>query len=96
MDTMFTKQKSICSMTAAQIFTNGQGYNQFYPMKGKAKVWQALMAFIHDAGIPEVLISDAMVEELHGEFHHICSKYHIKQEHTIPYHPWQNLAEASI
>ena len=32
-DTMFSKVKSIRGHRTAQIFTNGQGYDQFYPMK---------------------------------------------------------------
>jgi hypothetical protein len=54
------------------------------------------MSFIHDVGIPNDLISDGALEETQGRAGAICREYHINQKATVPYSPWQNLAEASI
>ena len=67
-DTMFSKVKSIRGHRTAQIFMNGQGYDQFYPMKSKCDANAALMSFIQDTGIPEIAVSDGADEMIHGEF----------------------------
>ena len=56
----------------AQIFTNGQGYDQFNPMKKKGDASAALMSFIQDSGIPQIVVSDGAEETIHGEFERIC------------------------
>ena len=71
----------------AQIFTNGQGYDQFYPMKKKGDASAALMSFIQDTGIPQIVVSDGAEETIHGEFEWICWWYRIKQEQTVPFSP---------
>ena len=93
---MFSKVKSIRGHRTAQIFMNGQRYDQFYPMKTQGDASAALMSFIQDTGIPQIIVSDGAEESIHGEFEQICRKYHIKQEQTVPYSPWSNLAEALV
>ena len=67
-DTMFSKDASTRGHKTAQVFTNGLGYDFFYPMKTKANAPDALMAFIHDAGIPQTNVSDNAPEEYHGNW----------------------------
>ena len=95
-DTMFSTLKSIRGNRVAQVFTNGLGFDHFYPLKTKALVPDALVSFINDVGIPETIVTDNAPEEIHGEFKRICRQHHIKQQQTVPYSPWANLAEASI
>jgi hypothetical protein len=95
-DTMFSKVKSTRGHKAAQIFTNGHGYDRFYPLASKSLAGEALMSFIHDAGIPQILISDNSGEQTFKDFGDTCKKYRIKRKFTIPHSPWANLAEASI
>ena len=58
-DTLFsTKVPSIRKCTAAQVFTNGRGYDRFYPIRSKAFAPESLMSFIQDVGIPKTIISD--------------------------------------
>jgi hypothetical protein len=59
MDMMFAKVKSARGYTTAQVFANGHGYDRFYPMKSKSLAGQALMSFIHDAGIPQTLLDNS-------------------------------------
>ena len=95
-DTMFAKVKSARGNTAAQVFTNGRGFDHFYPLKSKGLVGTALMSLVQDAGIPQTLVTDNAPEEIGGDFEAICHRFHIKQKQTVPYSPWSNLAEASI
>ena len=74
-DTMFSQMKLTRGNKAAQVFTNGLGYDCFYPQKTKSKADSALMLFIHDVGIPPVLVSDNAPEEIHGRFHKTCQRY---------------------
>jgi hypothetical protein len=57
-DTIFSKVKSTRGHKTAQVFTNDHGYDRFYPLPSKHFTGKALMSFIHDAGIPQLLISD--------------------------------------
>jgi len=95
-DTWFSTVKSTRQNKAAQIFTNGKGYDRVYPLKSKEDAPHGLMSFIHDAGIPQVMVSDGAKEEIKGDWGAICRKYRIKQEQTLPYSKWRNLAEASV
>jgi hypothetical protein len=61
------------------------------PAKGKA-----LMSFIYNAGIPQLLISDNSGEQTFADFGDTCTKYHINGKYTVPHSPWATLAEASI
>ena len=65
-------------------------------MKRKGDANAALMSFIQDTGILEIVVSDDAEETIHGEFEQICRKYWIKQEQTVHYSPWSNMAEASV
>ena len=93
---MFSKVKSTRGHKAAQIFTNGHGYDRFYPLASKSLAGEALMSFIHDAGIPQILISDNSGEQTFKDFGDTCKKYRINRKFTVPHSPWANLAEASI
>ena len=95
-DTMFSTLKSIRGNKAAQVFTNGRGFDHFYPLKSKSLAPEALSSFISDVGIPETIITDNAPEEIHGDFKKICKRHHIKQKQTVPHCPWSNFAEASI
>jgi hypothetical protein len=54
------------------------------------------MKFIHEAGIPQKLVSDGPIEQMESDFAKTSRIHHIKREFTVPHSPWQNLAEASI
>ena len=96
-DTMFSKTQSVRGYLAAQVFTNGRGSDHFYPMKSKGMAGPfALMPFIQEVGIPQTIVTDNAPEEVHGEFGKICRQFRIKQEQTVPYSPWSNLAESAI
>jgi hypothetical protein len=56
-DTMFSKVKSTRGHKTAQVFTSGHGYDRYYPLPSKRFAGKALMSFIHDAGILQLLIS---------------------------------------
>jgi hypothetical protein len=69
-DTMFCFQVSIRNgYKCAQIYTDGHGFDFFYPMVGESgkKVAQTLTQFIHDNGIPKELITDCAQELIAGE-----------------------------
>jgi hypothetical protein len=94
-DQVFSNIPLLHNNTGGSVFTNGLGYNRFYPWKRKGENPQALMEFIHDSGVPHKLVSDNAPEETHGATCDLCRKYHIKQRVTVPHSPWQYL-EASI
>jgi hypothetical protein len=54
------------------------------------------MEFIHDSGVPPMLVSGNTPEETRGATCDLYRKYRIKQRVTVPHSPWQNLAKASI
>ena len=78
------------------IYTNGMGYDRVYTWKSKGDHAETVMDFIHEVGVPQILVSDGALEETKGRARETCRKYRIKQEVTVPYSPWQNAAEASI
>jgi hypothetical protein len=95
-DQLFSKIKDVHNHNGGSVFTNGLGYDQFYPWISKGEHPNALKEFINEIGIPKTLISDNTPEEVRGESRKICQKYHIRQRVTVPHSPWQNLAKASI
>jgi hypothetical protein len=96
-NTMFSMMKSIRGNKCAQVFTNGLGYDLFYPLKKESEVGDALNKVIWSIGsIPTGLISDGAKAETAGHFAKVTSKYRVKQRTTEPYSRWQNRAEASI
>ena len=95
-DSMFSKVTALHGFTGGSIYSNGSGYDRFYPWKRKGEHPDTLVTLMNDVGIPQVLVSDNAKEELQGRARDICRKYHIHQKPTVPYSPWQNAAEASI
>jgi len=95
-DLAFSNVKSIHGDTGMSIFTNGYGYDTTYPWASKRQHPEALMDFIHKVGIPQTIVSDGGKEIHLGKTKEVCNEYRIRQKVTVPYSPWQNLAEASI
>jgi hypothetical protein len=95
-DQFFSKIKSVHGYTGGSIYTNGMGYDRFYPWVTKKEHPDTIMSFIQDVGVPQTLISDNAPEEAKGKSKDLCRTYRIQQKVTVPYSPWQNLAEASI
>ena len=98
MDTMFAKIKSIRQNAAAQIFTDGQGFDWFSPMKSKGGVHiaSALDRLVRNIGIPETIVSDGAKEQVLGETAAKMNYYRINHQLTEPYAPWQDRAERSV
>jgi hypothetical protein len=94
--TMFSATKSFCGHNCAQVFTNGLGYDMFYPLKREADAVEALNEVIRTIGVPKELVSDGAKAETQGRFAAVASEYRIKQRQTEPYSGWQNRAEAAI
>jgi hypothetical protein len=57
-DSLFSEIPSIGGQKGRSVFTNGLGYDRFYPWKIKGEHPDLLMRFIHDVGVPHTLISD--------------------------------------
>lgn len=95
-DAMFSKVPSIHGDKGGTVFTNGYGYDRFYPWKSKREHPDTIMSFIHDVGVPQVLVSDGAKEEIEGRAKATCQEYRIAQKVTVPYSPWQNLAEGCV
>jgi transposase len=95
-DQMFSKLKSVHGHIGATVYTNGLGYDRIYPWKRKGDHHETIMDLIHDVGVPQTLVTDNAPEETMGRAREVCRQYRIAQKTTVPYSPWQNLAEASI
>lgn len=95
-DTMFSAVSSLRGSKCAQVFTNGIGYDLFYPLKKEAMAADALNEVIRTVGVPKELVSDGARAELHGRFAKVANEYRIKRRVTEPYSGWQNRAEAAI
>jgi hypothetical protein len=96
-DTLFSKIPSIHKDVCAQLWTDGQGYAEFYPLKTKQAVPTTIPRFIHDLGaIPETVASDGSGEQTGEEWREELHRYRIQHELTEPYSPWQNLAELEV
>jgi len=96
-DTMFSRVKSTRGNTAAQVFSAGN-FVYTVPIKSKANAGDALLQFIQDVGIPEVIVSDGAKEQTgaNTKFMEVVRTYGIKTRQTEPYSPWQNRAENTI
>jgi len=92
-DTMFSSTKSCRGNTCGQLFVK---FSCFYPMDSKSGAGDALNEFVHDVGIPAILITDNVEEETLARWSEVCKHYLIKQWWTEPYSPWQNRAESEI
>jgi hypothetical protein len=95
-DTMFASHKSLRGNTCAQLFTNGMGYDRFYPMKTKGDASESLMRFIQDSGVPRDLTSDRAPEEIQGRFRDVVNEYRIRHKTSEAWSYWQNHAEAGV
>ena len=95
-DTMFAHQISIRKNTCAQVFTNGVGYDLFYPLKKEKFAVEALNEVIRTVGVSKELVSDGAKAEIYGRFGDVAAEYRIKQRVTEPYSGLQNRAEAAI
>ena len=91
-----SKAPSIHGELGATVFTDGHGYDFVYPWKSKSEYPDALMKLIHQAGVPKTLVTDGTKEMMQGEGRAIASEYRMGLKVTVPYSPWQNLAEACI
>ena len=87
-DTSFSQVESTRGNSAAQQFTNGLGYDRFYPIKYESRAAEALMSFIHDAGIPQTLVTDNANAETDGEWGKTVKVHHIQQKFFVPHSPW--------
>ncbi len=85
---MFATTKSLRGNECAQIFTNGAGYDLFFPMKKEAEVAEALNEVIRSVGVLRELVSDGAQAETKGRFAAVASEYCIKQRVTEPYSGW--------
>jgi hypothetical protein len=95
-DTMYASTKSLKGNTCAQVFTNGTGYDLFYPLKKESLASEALTEAICSIGIPKELVSEGARVETQGDFGDIVKEYKIKPKTTEPYSEWQNQAEAAV
>ena len=103
-DTMKFKQQYpsvLRGYTAAQVFTNGKGFDTFYQIKGERQAADGLNRFIHEVGILEHLVVDGAkaqgAYETHGTaWGKLVSKYQFRQTWIQPHSWWQNRAELSI
>ena len=95
-DQMFSLVESIHGDIGASVFTNGTGFDKVYPIHTKKDHSEATMHFIHDVGVPQTIVSDGAKELILGATRDIYHEYRIQSKFTVPYSPWQNLAEASI
>jgi hypothetical protein len=95
-DSLFSKVPAIGGFKGGSLYTNGLGYDRFYPWVRKSEHADTLMLFINNVGVPQTLISDNAKEEVRGRARETCTKYRINIKTTVLHSPWQNLAEASI
>ena len=94
---MFSTSKSLRGNKCAQVFTNGYGYDLFYPLKKEADAVDALNEVIRSVGVPKELVSDGAKAEVKGRFAAVANEYRsIKQKMTEPCSGWQNRAGAAI
>ena len=89
-DTVFSSTKSLHGNKCAQVFTNGVGYDLFYPLKAELDIGDALNEVVRTVGVPKELVSDGAKAEVHGRFAAVANEYRIKQRSTEPYSGWQN------
>lgn len=98
MDTMFAKIKSLRQCVCAQIYTDGYGYDCFYPMRSHSgeNVAHTLDRVVRTTGIMDTLFSDGSKEQTEGECAKRALYYHINQLKTDPYTARQNRAEKTV
>ncbi len=62
-DKLFSPTVLLHGYTCAQVFTDGYGYDKFYPLKLKADVSRGLLGFIQESVVPGWLILDGALEQ---------------------------------
>ena len=101
-DTIYFSVKSITRKeTSAQIFTNGKGFDIVYPIESVKQCHQALVNFIQEHGIPQILVvnghkSQASHDTYDTQWGKIIREYQVKQSWIQPYCWWQNGAERVV
>ena len=95
-DALFSQVPDIHKDIGAVVFTDGEGFDSFYPFASKAHYPDKLMSFIHDFGVPKVLVTDGASEMQKGKGREIANEYRSKLKVTVPYSPWQNKAETTV
>jgi len=95
-DALFSSVPSIHKAKGAVVFTDGKGFDSFYPFKSKSQYPETLMEFIHDYGVPKQLVTDGANEMQQSKGRAIANEYHIDLKVTVPYSPWQNKAESTV
>jgi hypothetical protein len=93
---MFATLKSLKGNKCAQVFTNGIGYDLFYPLEKESDAADVVNEVIRTVSILKELVSDGARAETQGNFGCIIKEYKIKQKVLEPYSGWQNRAEAAI
>jgi hypothetical protein len=83
-DTMFAASKSLRGNKCAQVFTNGVGYNLFYPLKKESMASEALNKVIRTVGVPKELVSDGARAEVYDRFGAVAKENRIKQRVAEP------------
>ena len=95
-DALKAQVPSIGKEIGASVFTDGKGFDSFYPFPALSKYPNSLMSFIHDFGVPKTLITDGASEMQKGVGRQIANEYKINLKVTVPYSPWQNKAETTV
>ena len=100
-DTMHFKDKSIMRQEkAAQIFTNGKGFDEFYPIERESKCSDGLSRMINEVGIPEQLVVDGAraqgsIETYNTNWQKLVKDHNIQQSWIQP-HCWSSLLVAKL
>jgi hypothetical protein len=95
-DTLIGNITSIRQHKYAQVTTNGLGFTRFLLMEKKSDALQGIVDFIHNAGVPEWLITNNSKEQYSKAFGEVVCKFHIRHTFTKLHSPWQDRAEIEI
>jgi hypothetical protein len=72
-DTMFAASKSLRGNKCAQVYTNNEDYDLFYPLKKESMASEALNKVIRTLGVPKEFVSDGARAETYGRFGAVAS-----------------------
>ena len=95
-DAAYAKVRSIGGEKGFSAFTDGKGFDVVYPFERAKDYPDSLMKLIQQFGVPKTLVTDGGSEMQKGRGRATANEYRINLQHTVPYSPWQNKAEASI
>ena len=97
-DTAFEKNKSARGNIGIQIFTDGEGFIQSYPVRSKAEAGDALQQICEDVGVPNKLHMDNAPEMVgkDSKFMEIVRLQKIQTSSIESKSPWQNKCETII